>query len=68
MIKLDEVLSKHLKEQCEMFYFSKGEIYKKLLKKFPDKKNNIQEILMPTPIDGKSGPSVSCQYLTCFFQ
>ena len=67
MMKLDEVLPKYLKEQCEMFYFSKGEIYKKLLKKFPDKKNNIHEILMPTPIDGKHGPSVSLSILNMFF-
>ena len=67
MMKLDEVLPKYLKEQCEMFYFSKGEIYKKLLKKFPDKKNNIHEILMPTPIDGKYGPSVSLSILNMFF-
>ena len=67
MMKLDEMLPKYLKEQCEMFYFSKGEIYKKLLKKLPDKKNNIQEILMPTPIDGKYGPSVSLSILNMFF-
>ena len=67
MMKLDEMLPKYLKEQCEMFYFSKGEIYKKLLKKLPGKKNNIHEILMPTPIDGKYGPSVSLSILNMFF-
>jgi len=67
MMKLNETLPKHITEQYEMFYFSKGEIYQKLLKKFPDKKNNIHEILMPTPIDGKYGPSVSLSILNVFF-
>ena len=51
MMKLDAVLPNYLTEPHEIFYFSKGEIYKKLLEKFPDKKKNIHEILMPTPID-----------------
>jgi hypothetical protein len=67
MMKLDAVLPKYITEQYEMFYFSKGEIYKKLIKKFPDRKNNIHEILMPTPIDGKHGPSVSLSILNMFF-
>ena len=67
MMKLDEVLPKYLTEEYEMFYFSKGDVYKKLLKKFPDRKKNIYEILMPTPIDGKSGPSVSLSVLNMFF-
>jgi len=67
MMKLDEVLPKYLTEEYEMFYFSKGDVYKKLLKKFPDRKKNIYEILMPTPIDGKSGPSVSLSILNMFF-
>ena len=67
MMKLDEVLPNYITEQYETFYFSKGEIYKKLLEKFPDKKKNIHEILMPTPIDGKYGPSVSLSILNMFF-
>ncbi len=67
MMKLDKVLPKYLTEEYEIFYFSKGDVYKKLLKKFPDRKNNIYEILMPTPIDGKSGPSVSLSVLNMFF-
>ena len=43
----------------EFHYFSKGDIYKKLLGKFPNEKENIHEILMPTPIDGKFGPSLT---------
>ena len=67
MMKLNEKMPKYLKGEYEMYYFSKGEIYKKLLEKFPDKKHNIQEILMPTPIDGKYGPSVSLSILNVFF-
>ena len=67
MMRLDEKLPKYLKAGYETYYFSKGEIYNKLLKKFPDKKNNIHEILMPTPIDGKYGPSVSLSILNMFF-
>ncbi len=67
MMKLNAVLPNHLTEKSEMFYFSKGEIYEKLLQKFPDKKDNIHEILMPTPIDGKNGPSVPLSLLNLLF-
>jgi len=54
-------LNEKLKEMGdnEFHYFSKGEIYEKLLKKFPNEKENIHEVLMPTPIDGKFGPSLT---------
>jgi len=54
-------LNKKLKEMGdnEFHYFSKGDIYKKLLEKFPNEKENIHEVLMPTPIDGKFGPSLT---------
>jgi hypothetical protein len=67
MMRLDEVLPKYLREEFDTHYFSKGEIYKKLLEKFPDKQKNIHEVLMPTPIDGKVGPSVSLSLLNIFF-
>ena len=67
MMRLDEVLSKYLSEEFDTHYFSKGEIYKKLLERFPDKQNNVHEILMPTPIDGKVGPSVSLSLLNVLF-
>ena len=67
MMRLDDALPKYLSEEFDMHYFSKGEIYKKLLKKFPDKQKNIHEVLMPTPIDGKIGPSVSLSLLNIFF-
>ena len=59
MMKLNDVLEEHIKEKFEVHFSSKEHIYEKLLKKFPDQKEKIHEILMPTPIDGKFGPSVS---------
>ena len=57
MIRLNEKL-KELGGN-EFHYFSKGEIYEKLLEKFPNEKENVHEVLMPTPIDGKFGPSLT---------
>ncbi len=59
MMKLNDVLEEHIKEKFEVHFSSKDHVYEKLLKKFPDQKEKIHEILMPTPIDGKLGPSVS---------
>ena len=67
MMRLDKVLPKYLNEEFDTHYFSKGEIYKKLLERFPDKQNNVHEVLMPTPIDGKVGPSVSRSLLNILF-
>jgi hypothetical protein len=58
MMSLNEELPNFVKDEYEIHYSSKDEIYQRLLKQFPDKKQNIHEILMPTPIDGKYGPSV----------
>ncbi len=58
MMRLNESLPDHLKEEFEVHFSSKDHVYEKLLKRFPDKKERIHEILMPTPIDGKFGPSV----------
>jgi len=57
MMRLNEKL-KELGDN-EFYYFSKGDIYKKLLEEFPNEKENIHEVLMPTPIDGKFGPSLT---------
>jgi hypothetical protein len=57
-MSLNEELPNFIKDEYEIHYASKDEIYQKLLKNFPDKKQNIHEILMPTPIDGKCGPNV----------
>jgi len=59
MMALDQVLPKYIKSEFEVHYSSKGEIYQKLLEKFSTKKQHIHEIFMPTPIDGKKGPSVT---------
>jgi len=59
MMALDQALPKYIKSEFEVHYSSKGEIYHKLLEKFPTKKQHIHEIFMPTPIDGKKGPSVT---------
>ncbi len=59
MMRLNESLSDHIKDKFEVHFSSKDHVYEKLLKKFPDQKEKIHEILMPTPIDGKFGPSVS---------
>jgi hypothetical protein len=59
MMRLNAVLQDHIKEDLDIHFSSKDHVIEKLLKKFPDKKEKIHEILMPTPIDGKFGPSVS---------
>lgn len=59
MMALDQILPKYIKSEFEVHYSSKGEIYQKLLEKFPTKKQHIHEVFMPTPIDGKKGPSVT---------
>ncbi|MDH3312633.1 MAG: glycosyltransferase [Nitrosopumilus sp.] len=58
MMRLNEVLGDFVNEKFEIHFSSKDHVYEKLLKKFPDQKEKIHEILMPTPIDGKFGPSV----------
>lgn len=63
MMSLNDELPNYIKGEYEVHYSSKEEIYQKLLKRFPDKKQNIHEILMPTPIDGKYGPSICLSML-----
>ncbi|MEM4391402.1 MAG: glycosyltransferase [Candidatus Nitrosotenuis sp.] len=57
MMRFDEEFSA-LVNDVETHYCSKDEIYEKLLKRFPDKKQYIHYMRMPTPIDGRYGPSV----------
>ncbi|MDH3191230.1 MAG: glycosyltransferase [Nitrosopumilus sp.] len=59
MMRLNCVLADHIKEDFEIHYASKDHVYKKLKEKFPNNRKQIHEILMPTPIDGKFGPSIS---------
>ena len=58
MMRLNAVLDNHIKEKFEVHFSSKDHVYQKLLEKFPNHKDQIHEILMPTPIDGKFGPSI----------
>ncbi len=58
MMRLNAVLDDHIKEKFEVHFSSKDHVYQKLLEKFPNHKDQIHEILMPTPIDGKFGPSI----------
>jgi len=48
----------YIKEKFEVHFSSKDHVYHKLLEKFPNHKDQIHQILMPTPIDGKFGPSI----------
>ncbi|RNJ74761.1 MAG: glycosyltransferase [Nitrosopumilus sp. D6] len=52
-------LNEEMGDAYEIHLSSKDHVYEKLLKKFPDQRERIHEILMPTPIDGRFGPSVS---------
>jgi UDP:flavonoid glycosyltransferase YjiC (YdhE family) len=63
MMTLNNALKKNMKNDYEIHYSSKAEIYQKLLEKFPTKRHLIHEILMPTPIDGKMGPSLTLSML-----
>ncbi len=59
MMRLNEVLPDYIKDEFEIHFSSKDHVYEKLLERFPEKHEQIHEILMPTPIDGKLGPSIS---------
>ncbi|MFM9874821.1 MAG: glycosyltransferase [Nitrosarchaeum sp.] len=66
MMRLNAVLEDHIKKKIEVHFSSKDHVYQKLLERFPNQKDQIHEILMPTPIDGKFGPSVSLSLLNLF--
>ena len=63
MMRLNEVLGNHIKEKFEVHFSSKDHVYEKLIEKFPDQRDKIHEVLMPTPIDGKFGPSLPLSML-----
>ncbi len=67
MMRLNQELEKELKEEYEIHMVSKDPIYKKLLEQFPSKKKQIHQVLMPTPIDGKFGPSISLSLMNILF-
>lgn len=58
MVRFHDVFSELMKDDFESHFSSKDHVYKKLLEKFPDQIDKIHNILMPTPIDGKFGPSI----------
>lgn len=61
MMVLHEAICKYLGQNhdLEFHYASKGEIYNKLTKRFsPDPNVKVHEVMIPTPIDGRYGPSV----------
>ena len=66
MMTLNGALKENMKNEYEIHFSSKAEIYQKLLDKFPTKRHLIHEILMPTPIDGKMGPSLTLSMLNIF--
>ncbi len=65
MMRLNEALAVQSAEagcdikENDIHISSKGRIYEQLLERYPDKRDKIHEILMPTPIDGKTGPSIT---------
>ena len=60
MMRLDRALARHSStDDMEVHYSSKGRIYKRLLERFADRTGQVHQILMPTPIDGSMGPSLS---------
>lgn len=66
MMHLDKAIQDTMKDDVQMHYTSSGEIYQKLLQKFPQNKDRIHNIEMPTPIDGKKGPSITLSSLNFF--
>jgi len=65
MMRLDRALEQAMKARgagdgAEMHYSSKGRIYQRLSERFAGREDrHVHEILMPTPIDGEMGPSLS---------
>lgn len=66
MMALDDAIKHHIENDLVIHYSSSGEIYQKLLKRFPTKKENLHHIIMPTPVDGRRGPSVTLSLFNFF--
>ena len=67
MMRFHEAFSDVMQDEVETHFVSKDHVYQKLVEKFPSQKEKIHNILMPTPIDGKYGPSVSKSLLNVLF-
>jgi len=63
MMRLNETLEGHVKNEFEIHFSSKDHVYEKLLERFPSERARIHKIPMPTPIDGRFGPSISMSLL-----
>ena len=59
MMALDRAIHDHIREEIDIHYSSSGEIYQKLLQRFSDRKEKMHNIIMPTPVDGRKGPSLT---------
>jgi hypothetical protein len=59
MMALDSTIRDSIKDDLEIHYISSGEIYQKLLQRFSSNKEKLHNITIPTPVDGKKGPSIS---------
>ena len=68
MMRFHETFSELMKEEFETHFSSKDHVYQKLLEKFPNQIDKIHHILMPTPIDGKFGPSMFLSMLNFLLQ
>lgn len=65
MMQLDSEL-RAMRDDIEYHYVTKSPILERIRKRFPDADSRIHEILMPTPIGGPTGPSVSKSLLNFF--
>lgn len=65
MMRLDAEL-RSLRDDIEFHYATKSPIIELLRERFPDAHEHIHEILMPTPIGGASGPSLSKSLFNLF--
>lgn len=63
MMALDESIRQLIGEDLDIHYTSGDGIYQKLVQRFPAKKENIHNIAIPTPVDGKRGPSITLSLL-----
>lgn len=59
MMRLHRTLGRSLGDGAEIHFSTKSPIYERLLEEFPHMRQNIHEVLMPTPIDGRFGPSIA---------
>lgn len=66
MMALDGTIRNKAPGELEIHYSSSGEIYQKLLRKFPASASNLHNIVIPTPVDGRCGPSVALSLANFF--